>query len=430
MSVFRVGNKSTVNNFPNIRPTLDLDFANSKTLDPRIDFTRASGGSYVDINGIIKYAGVNEARFDHDPITGESLGLLIEESRANLIQRSEEFNNSYWIKEDSFVRLAPITSPDGKQNAFKFIESLDVNSSTHVLRISSNIIPFVSNEFYTFSIFVKPDEIDTIQMQFGVAAFGGSNPTARFLLKSKTIIFGGGGTSISAKITEHTNGWFRIQTTLRATSTSAAGISLYLWKGEIRNYVGNGASGIFIWGAQLEAGSFPTSYIPTQASARTRAADNAQITGKNFSNFYNQNEGSIFCKYDRIGLSSADTPWGLNDETNANSLRLVGGVNNNSQRRFDILFSNIPQTQLILSTTETTNTLYKVAVFYKNRDSAGSYDGGSLVRGTPPFIPVVNTLSIGRASLSSPSSIHNGHITRLTYYPKRLPDSNLQALTR
>jgi hypothetical protein len=63
-------------NYPEIRPTLDLNFARVKALDPRITFTRSSGGSYVGADGLIKYAGVNEARFDHDPVTGESLGLL------------------------------------------------------------------------------------------------------------------------------------------------------------------------------------------------------------------------------------------------------------------------------------------------------------------------------------------------------------------
>jgi hypothetical protein len=79
MAVKQVFNTSAELDFPNVLPTLDLDFANSKTLDPRIDFTRASGGSYVGADGLIKYAGVNEARFDHDPVTGESLGLLVEE---------------------------------------------------------------------------------------------------------------------------------------------------------------------------------------------------------------------------------------------------------------------------------------------------------------------------------------------------------------
>jgi hypothetical protein len=92
MSVYTVGsNKSSDSIFPKVRPSLDLDFANSKTLDPRITFTRSSGGSYVGADGLIKYAGVNEARFDHNPVTGESLGLLVEEQRTNLQRHSEDF---------------------------------------------------------------------------------------------------------------------------------------------------------------------------------------------------------------------------------------------------------------------------------------------------------------------------------------------------
>ena len=66
-----------------IRPSLNLDFANSKELDSRITFYRDSIATYYDSKGILKYANVNEPRFDHDPLTGESKGLLIEEARAN-----------------------------------------------------------------------------------------------------------------------------------------------------------------------------------------------------------------------------------------------------------------------------------------------------------------------------------------------------------
>ena len=67
--------------YPTQRPSLDLDFANSKRLDPRITFTRGSTATYVDAEGVIQSAANNEARFNHNPVTGESLGLLVEESR-------------------------------------------------------------------------------------------------------------------------------------------------------------------------------------------------------------------------------------------------------------------------------------------------------------------------------------------------------------
>ena len=69
--------------YPSIRPTLDLNFMATKVLDDRITFTRDGVGTYVDEDGLIKYASNNAPRFDHDPTTGESLGLLIEEARTN-----------------------------------------------------------------------------------------------------------------------------------------------------------------------------------------------------------------------------------------------------------------------------------------------------------------------------------------------------------
>ena len=69
--------------FPTVRPTLNLDFANTKTLDPRVTFTRASTGTFVGSNGLIQTAASNIPRFDHNPTTGESLGLLVEEARTN-----------------------------------------------------------------------------------------------------------------------------------------------------------------------------------------------------------------------------------------------------------------------------------------------------------------------------------------------------------
>ena len=83
-------------NFPEVSPSLTLDFANSRRLDPRITFTRSSTATYVGSNGLIKTAPVDEARFDHDPETLESLGLLIEESRTNLISYSQDFTNALW----------------------------------------------------------------------------------------------------------------------------------------------------------------------------------------------------------------------------------------------------------------------------------------------------------------------------------------------
>ena len=82
--------------YPTIEPSLKLNFADARALDPRITFTRASTATYVGRDGLIKTAGVNEARFDHDPTTGESLGLLIEEERTNLIPNGDQIGGTGW----------------------------------------------------------------------------------------------------------------------------------------------------------------------------------------------------------------------------------------------------------------------------------------------------------------------------------------------
>ncbi len=115
MSILSQFKQSQNTDFPNVRPSLDLRFALAKKLDPRITFTRGSIGTYFGSDGLMRTAGVNEPRFDHYPITGQSLGLLIEESRTNLVTYSEDFNS--WTKFLASVSSNTATAPDGNTTA-------------------------------------------------------------------------------------------------------------------------------------------------------------------------------------------------------------------------------------------------------------------------------------------------------------------------
>lgn len=117
MSIHQLGLKTSELDLPRLRPTLDLDFVNSKVLDQRITFTRSSGGTYINENGIIKYSGINEPRFNHDIESGKRLGLLVEESRTNLIPHSRDFTQLL----PAFVDVTSNSeiSPDGLQNSNK-----------------------------------------------------------------------------------------------------------------------------------------------------------------------------------------------------------------------------------------------------------------------------------------------------------------------
>jgi hypothetical protein len=426
MSVFRVGsNKSSVNNFPSVRPTLDLDFANSKTLDPRITFTRASGGSYTGADGLIKYAGVNEARFDHDPATGESLGLLIEESRTNLLLRSEEFNDAGWSKGAGSVSSNIILAPDGTNSADAFTED---TSSNNYHFFQQNITKTASSITYTFSTFAKSKGGRIIGMRLDSSSNG---VVSAFDLVSGTIrvvagTYGTGFSNASSTITSYPNNWYRITLTVTSNTATSLTLQFYLDNGSTSVYTGDGTSGVYIWGAQVEQGSFPTSYIPTQGSSRTRAADNASITGKNFSEWYNQSEGTMVAQGKRvINVTDFSRIVSFNDNSSLNMLSIYTEVNkyqgfkaiNGSQNFFagpTIVNSMLNQSKVALSHNTTNATIVTNGVFLGEANISGT--------------ALVTRMTIGVEWYLA--GYYNGTIRRLTYYPKRLPNAQLQALTK
>ncbi len=411
-------------NYPEIRPTLDLNFARVKALDPRITFTRASGGSYVGADGLIKYAGVNEARFDHDPVTGESLGLLIEESRTNLLAYSDI--STSWGTIGGTVSQDGQLSPDGIFQSYKYIP----NTNNDFKGVTKSGILTSSGSSYTVSVFVKDGGYDNLVIFIDNVNGSGGRVGALFNLSTKQITVGGlntSGYSYNYGIIDFNNGWYRIYIT---TEVNASSISLtYRFTNNLSGYVnvsGDGTSGIYIWGAQLEQASFPTSYIPTQGSTRTRAADNASITGKNFSDFYNQNEGTIYgsAKTFQGANSYIAGIWGGNTQ---NRIALNWNPNNRffAASRYLTIFYGVstPNNTALL------NTFGKIAFSYKLYDNASSWNGGVVIKSNPIGFPIFSRIDIGNNN-AAVGNFLNGHISRLTYFPKRLPNAQLQALTR
>ena len=407
MSVFRVGsNKSSVNNFPSVRPTLDLDFANSKTLDPRITFTRASGGSYVGADGLIKLAGVNEARFDHNPVTGESLGLLIEESRTNLLTYSEQFDDASWVKTRASITPNSINSPNGTATADKLIEDSTATNSHEIIK---GVAGLAASTTYTYSIYVKPAG------RQHVALVTGGTPTAT--------------------ISQLFDGWYLCNITVVTSAGGNSTIYYYLSTGNTTaelTYTGDGTSGIYIWGAQLEQASFPTSYIPTVASTRTRAADNASITGKNFSEWYRQDEGTLFAQF-KTQLNINNNIWSINNYPNTtfgtlqNYFRL-STLSNNIHTQYNVAGTNLyPQFSLANNNSQKVTQSYNInssPIISALNGTIGT-GSGNIYATSPGF----NQLEFGK-NTDGRTTIGQYTISRLTYYPKRLTNSQLQALTK
>lgn len=180
--------------------------------------------------------------------------------------------------------------------------------------------------------------------------------------------------------------------------------------------------------AQIEAGLFATSFIPTAGSTVTRAADIALMTGTNFSSWYNASEGSIVAAFDVYSPSAVDgfgRVYQIDDTTNNNAIALI--KQNGNTLFFGIVsVAGATQAQLLTSALSA-NTPAKVATAYKLNDFGQATNGGTLVTDTSGTIPTVTQIRLG--SLASGVSSMNGHIRTITYYSSRLTNAQLQALT-
>ena len=144
---------TTANTYPTTRPSLNLDFANSATLDPRITFTRGTNATYTGSDGLVKNTvGIHSPRFDWDPVTRECKGLLIEEARTNLFTYSEQFDNAVWLKVNITCIPEIVITPSGQLAGDAFIESTAA-SSFHYVNCTQTKAAAVKT--YTYSIYVK-----------------------------------------------------------------------------------------------------------------------------------------------------------------------------------------------------------------------------------------------------------------------------------
>ena len=421
MSVIRQGLESADLDVPVVLPTLNLDFANSQSLDKRITFSRGSIGTRVNRNGLVETVAANQPRFDFDPISGECKGLLIEESRTNLLTYSEDFSQGVWTKHNSSINSNVITAPDNTSNATKLIE----NTSNVQHMVYRNLTSAV-NTTYTFSFFAKSAE-----RQYVLASFSGGGLSGDCVVGVSLIDGSVTTTSNSPEntsVTKLPNGWYRITLTKTTPSASAFQPRILISRtgSSSQTYQADGTSGIYVWGAQLEAGAFPTSYIPTTTSSVTRSADNASMTGTNFSSWYNQTEGSIYCSYNI--QQNIDTITRLifrfDDLTTNNRIGYYDRTSNNPQFRFEYIDGRALSTGLPDWKIQNN----KIACSITSQNSKFSTNGVITNLNTIKTIPALSRAFIGNDS--NVTSYLNGTIAKFTYYSKALSPAQLQYLTQ
>jgi hypothetical protein len=283
---------------PLVNPTLDLDFsnndytiydsfANSYTDKPYADILTVTNGvaTGFDAIGVLRNSVANNIRLVFDPETGVSQGALVEPAATNLLLYSEEFDNAYWTKTRTTVTANAITAPDRTLTADKIVET--VETGFKIVRNTTAII--TSGISYAHSIYAKAAERTQVRVAFATAFAG---QAAVVDLITGAVISG------TANVEKLKDGWFRISASHTSTATSTL-IDVGPALAGSGSYTGDGTSGIYLWRAQLETGSVPTSGIKTEASTVTRVRDNVTRT---FLNEFNPTGFSWFFDYTPLSL--------------------------------------------------------------------------------------------------------------------------------
>jgi hypothetical protein len=336
----------------------------------------------------------------------------------NLLLRSEEFDNAGWLKSNATVTANATTSPDGTANADKLVE--DSSNTSHFIRQNAT---GVIGTAYTSTLFLKAAErTAAVVVHFDGAAFCGvsinlltgalSTPPADLTLTDA---------SATSSVQAFGNGWYRVTVTRTQVTSTTLQSRVFTQSGSNGVYTGNGTSGIFLYGAQLEAGAFATSYIPTVASTVTRAADIAVMSGSNFSSWYNQSEGTIVAQATAYGNKASSVLVRIQDATAVTNF-IAGRQSATGTQMLGQTSSSGGLTAGLAGTNFTLGVPFVIAVACAPSNIAASVNGGTVGTSTAmTTMPVVDRLNISEGGPF--------HIRSITYYATRLTNAQLQALT-
>jgi hypothetical protein len=338
---------------------------------------------------VLLSAGGNQARFDCNPTTGESLGLLIEEQRTNLASYSSDYNASGWnLRSGMTVVGSSGIAPDGTLTAS--LASQAASFDGYVYKTQSVLS---SNTTYTMSIWARAI-FGSPQIQFN-AFWTASSSTSTAV-------------SISSSWTRYT---------FTFTTGTVGGQD---WGFYVKN---NGSA--LVWGFQLEAGSFATSYIATTSASATRTADVAVMTGTNFSSWFNYGQMTIYWEAAGYYNDGGFEVFDLDSGNNTGRIRTRFG----SASQVDQIDSGGNLVVTLDGGTVTANAFSKLATGLTQSSQALSFNNGSVVTSSAPFtsLPMPTAARIGTNWV--PSEFLNGTIKKIAFYPIKATNAQLQALT-
>ena len=372
-----------------------------------LTWTRASTALRTNSSGLLESMGSGVPRLSY--MYGSCPALLLEPQRTNLFTYSQEFNDASWSKSASSISANSTTAPDGTTTADTIIEN-NLSGLHYILKAAGTA------GTYTLSFYVKADTRNWVYVTLydGLVDRG-----AYFNVSSGTI--GNVDTGATASIVNVGSGWYRCIVTATSTLSFSSSLQLATANGT-RNYTGNGTSGLFVWGAQLELGAYPTTYIPTTTASATRIADSFSRNNIYTNGLITSSGGTWFVELrNNIGYTRDAAAFGLFIDsasggiTNGFSIRQRGTAGDRLSIQKQVAGT---QTFLYLTTTNTT----KLAIKW-NGTTADIFANGTKVVTATSFTPTA--MEFLNASIADVPFF----IQAMALYPSPLSDTDCTTLT-
>ncbi|MBB4285123.1 phage head spike fiber domain-containing protein [Roseospira goensis] len=399
-----------------IYPTITL-LARPDVQPSALTVARPSAATRIDPLGRVVAVAADSLRHDYDPDTGHYRGWLIEEARTNRIVSSESMAPSPWQTTGASLTSDTVTGPDGLTGA----DTLTEDSASTVHTLYQDGLAYAAGQPHTLSVFAKSHGRERLQLVLPSTAFGTVH-SAVFDLTTGTVGFTEG--TVTTSLRALPDGWVRCALTATAVAGGTSNAHFRLRdSGGVSDYPGDGVSGVHLWGAQMEGGGFPTSYIPTADAPVTRAADAIHLTlaGRPF----NPREGALLVS----GAAEAGTTATLCEIGD-------GGPGHRFAVTLDpdagtAAFTVVTGGATVASLSHggvTAGTLVRAAAAYAVDDFAFGVGGGTVATdgaGALPASPTTLTVGGTGAGVVGPRC----WVRQIGVFPRRLADDDLQTLT-
>ena len=363
----------------------------------------------------------NIPRIDY---TGGGCGkLLLEPQRTNSVTFSEQFNNAAWSPTRATITANQIISPDGFANADLITDTAFTNNQNFTEQSIA-----VSNANVTYSIFVKKGSADFVSFGFFDNAFHGFVVNTTTWALTHTF-----GSASSFQAVNYGNGWYRLSMN-KTAATNFIFTSVAVQQNSTgANYNGTSSLSAYFWGAQVEVGSYASSYIPTLGASVTRSADSASKTG--ISSLIGQTEGTIYVEeqYDASVANNGgvdDTLVALTDGTTNNVILVlhygVAPAGYSNAVRFFIRTSSV--NQVLIDSSALTSGVYKIALAYSNNDVVAYINGVQIGTDTSATIPATSVVTLVDP-ITANAATKTVNTKSVALYPTRLTNAELATLT-